>query len=144
MCQANVEWVEALLIVLIVALRIYYKEDIRASTAEFLYGTQFQENFLMTKICQTIHSLFEGLCSKSHQRPLHIINVFNRPFVFKYLYICTYVFLRDNSAKCPLEQPYIGLHRLVESILDRVFAVRVDGKRLNISAERLKSAYFTA
>jgi len=37
MCQANAEWVDALPIVLI-GLRTCYKEDIRASTAEFLYG----------------------------------------------------------------------------------------------------------
>jgi len=37
MCQANAEWVDALPIVLI-GFRTCYKEDIRASTAELLYG----------------------------------------------------------------------------------------------------------
>jgi len=33
---------------------------------------------------------------------------------------------------------------VVERISDRVFAMEVDGKRLNISVERLKPGYFTA
>jgi len=35
-------------------------------------------------------------------------------------------------------------HRIVERISERIFAVEFDGKRLNISVERLQLAYFIA
>jgi len=68
----------------------------------------------------------------------------NRPFVFRDLYICMHVFLRDDSDKRSLEQSYIGLHRVVKRISDRVFAIKVDGRRFNILVECLKPVYFTA
>jgi len=71
-------------------------------------------------------------------------HVRNRPFVFKDLYTCMHVFLRDDTAKRLLKQPYIGPHHVLKKISERVFAVEVDGKRLNISMDRLKSAYSTA
>jgi len=68
----------------------------------------------------------------------------NKLFVFKDLHICTHVFLRNDIAKRPLEQAYTNPHRIMERISERVFAVEVDGKRLNISIECLKLAYFIA
>jgi len=68
----------------------------------------------------------------------------NRPFVFRDLHTCTHIFLIDDSAKRPLEQSYTGPHRIVERISECVFAMEVDGKRLNTSVECLKLVYFTA
>jgi len=55
-----------------------------------------------------------------------------------------YVFLRDDTIKRSLEQPYTDLHRVMERISERVFVVKVDGERLNIPVNRLKAEYFTA
>ena len=147
-CQANAEWVDALPIVLI-GLRTCYKEDIRASTAELLYGKtlripgEFFDHEDMPNDPQPFVEPFRKLMQQI--RPTSAAHhIRSKPFVFKDLYTCTHVFLRDHAARRPLEQPYTGPHRIAERISERVFAVEVDGRRLNVSVERLKPAYFTA
>jgi len=152
MCQANAEWVDALPIVLI-GLCTCYKEDIRASTAKLLYGKTFRipgeffDHEDMLNEPQPFVEPFRRLMQR--MKPTAAAHhLRNRPFVFKDLYTCTQVytpvFLRDDSIKRPLEQPYTGPHRVVERISERVFTTEVDGKRFNISVDRLKPAYSTA
>jgi len=148
MCQANAEWVHALPIVLI-GLRTCYKEDIRASTAELLYGKTLRipgEFFNHEDMANDPHPFVEPFRRlMQRMKPIPVAHhICNRPFVFKDLYICTHVFLRDGTAKRPLEQLYTGPHRVLEKISEHVFPVEVDGKRFNISVDRLKPAYSTA
>jgi len=44
----------------------------------------------------------------------------NRSFLFKDLHTCMHVFLRDDTAKPPLEQSYTGPHPVMERISERV------------------------
>lgn len=109
-----------------------------------------QENSLTTKTCLTIRNLlwicFENLYYNMQQiRPTtapHCIH--NKPFIFKDLYTCGHVFLRDDLARRLLKQPYTGPHRIARRISERNFAIEVDGRRLNVLVKRLKPAYFTA
>ncbi|KAG5322722.1 RTJK polymerase, partial [Pseudoatta argentina] len=41
----------------------------------------------------------------------------------------------------PLEQSYTGSHKVLECISDKVFAIEVDGRCINATADRFKSAY---
>jgi len=132
----------------LVGLRTCYKKDIRASTAEFLYGKTLRipgeifDHEDMPNDPKLFMEPFRRFMQQIKPTPA-AHHVYNRPFVFKDLYICTHVFLRDDTAKQPLKQPYRSLHRVVERISEHVFAVEV-GKRFNISVECLKLAYFTA
>jgi len=143
MCQANTEWVDALPIVLI-GLRTCYEEDIRASTVELLYGKtlripgEFFDHEDMFNAPHPFVEPFRRLMQRIKPTPA-THHVRNRPFGFKDLYTCTHVFLRNDTAKRPLEQPYTGPHRVLERISERVF----DGKRFNVSMDRLKPTYST-
>jgi len=148
MRQVNAEWVDAPLV--LIGLRTCNKEDIRVSTAELLYGKALRILLRIKRILRlwrhaqrsvAVHRSFSKAYAASqvnarcHRR--------NRPFMFRDS-TCTHVFLRDDSAKRSLEQPYTDPHRVVKRIWNHIFAVEVDGKRLNISVEHLKLAYITA
>jgi len=147
MCQANAEWVDASPIVLI-GLRTCYKENIRASAAELLYGKtlripgEFFDHENMSNDSQSFVELFRRFMQRMKPTPA-AHHLCNRPFVFKDLYTYMHVFLRDDSTKRPLEQPYTGLHRVLERISERIFIVEVDGKRFNVSMSRsIKTSVF--
>jgi len=149
MCQANAEWVDALPPIVLIGLCTCYKEDIRASTAEFLYGKtlripgEFFDHEDMLNDPEPFVEPFQRLMQRMKPTPAaHHLR--NRPFVFKDLYTYTHVFLRDDSIKRSLEQLHTSSHRILERISERVFTIEVDGKRFNISVDRLKPAYSTA
>ncbi|CAD7093837.1 unnamed protein product [Hermetia illucens] len=62
-------------------------------------------------------------------------------FVFKDLYSCTHVFLRDDTSRKPLQCPYMGPYEVVKRNSDRVFTIRCNDKTVVVSTERLKPAY---
>jgi len=61
-------------------------------------------------------------------------------FVHKDLKNCTHVFLRIDRVKKPLENPYEGPY-LVKNKCDKYFTISIKNKDVNISVDRLKSAY---
>jgi len=110
----------------LIGLNICYKEDIRASTAELLYGETFRipgeffEHEDMPNEPQPFVEPFRKLMQRMKPTPA-AHHVRNRPFVFKDLHTCTHVFLRYDTAKRPLEQPYTGSHCVLERISDAAF-----------------------
>ena len=147
MCQSNSDWVATLPIVLL-GLRTCYKEDIRASTAELLYGKTLRipgEFFDLEDMPNDPHFFVEPFRRMMQQiRPTPTAHhIRNKPFVYKDLYTCTHVFLRDDTVKRPLEHPYSGPHRVVKRITDRVFTIDVDGRITNVTVDRLKPAFLT-
>lgn len=65
----------------------------------------------------------------------------NRILVHKEQNTCTHVFLRVDSIKRSLTQPYTGPHRIVERIKPTVFRINVNGRLVNMSSDRLKPAF---
>jgi len=94
MCQANVEWVDALPIVLI-KLRICYKEDIRASTAELLYSKilrileEFFDHEDMPNDPQPFVEPFQRFMQRMKATPV-AHHVRNRPFLKIYTLVRTF------------------------------------------------------
>lgn len=63
------------------------------------------------------------------------------PFIYKDLYSCTHVFLREEVKKS-LRQPCTGPYKVVRRDSDHMFTIRVGpNKTLIVSTERLKPAY---
>ena len=53
-----------------------------------------------------------------------------------------YVYVRRDSHRSPLQRPYSGPYRIVETS-DKYFTLEVDGKSTNVSIDRLKPAYIS-
>ncbi|KMQ83373.1 gag-pol protein [Lasius niger] len=106
MCHSNPNWVDTLPVVLL-GLRSSFKEDIQASTAELLYGKTlripgefFDHEEMPSDLCYFVEP-FRKMMQQIRPRPTaHHIR--NKTFVYKDLYTCTHVFLRDDSVRRPL------------------------------------------
>ncbi|XP_051172572.1 uncharacterized protein LOC127288911 [Leptopilina boulardi] len=66
-----------------------------------------------------------------------------RIFVFKDLATTEQVLVRHNAPKQPLQQPYDGPFKVVKRF-EKTFLVSINGRDINVSIDRLKSAYVLA
>lgn len=146
MCTKDIPWVSLLPTVLL-GLRTSYKEDIKASAAEMLYGTtlrlpgEFFSNEDEPNDPHTFLIKFREYIQQVRAKPAAHHNNNKSVFVHKDLYTTTHVFLRADHVKKPLEPPYSGPFEIVKRISDRVFSINVNGSVQNISVERLKPAF---
>lgn len=145
MCHRPDKWIEALPTVLL-GLRTSYKEDIKASAAEMLYGSSIRipgEFFLNEDLPSDPQTFVEKHRETIRQfRPTPTAHHSKKKiFVLPDLYKCTHVFLRCDAVKKPLEQPYSGPYPVVKRITDRLFTILAEGRTQNISVDRLKPAH---
>ncbi|XP_067208432.1 uncharacterized protein [Linepithema humile] len=145
MCHNSPNWANLLPTVLL-GLRIQVRLDTGASPAEFLFGTtlripgEFVTDNDFTPDPQIFVNDFRTFMKEC--KPIPVTHKYKkRAFCFEDLTSCTHVFLR-NEAKQSLERPYSGPHQIIERISDKVFAIDVHGRTINVSVERLKPAYF--
>jgi cleavage and polyadenylation specificity factor subunit 1 len=117
MCHADQHWTEALPLVLL-GIRSSFKADLYASSAELVYGEplripgQFltqtthpvEPTHLITQLRQHMARLRSVIATR-HARP--------ETFVYKDLYNCTNVFLRQDTTRQALEPPYSGPYQVI-------------------------------
>lgn len=145
MAVANNNWNESISIILL-ALRNTIKEDIACTPAELVYGTTLRlpGDMLSSKIDtdnMNIASYVERL--KRHMRQLRAIptrNNMRREQIQNELFECPYVFVRVDSIKKPLQQPYDGPFRVLKRH-EKYFIVDRNGTKDSISIDRLKAAF---
>lgn len=144
-CHATTKWTQILPTVLL-GLRSCYKEELKASLADFLYGVPLRvpgeffthedppadPNFFLEDFRVHIRNI-KPVPASHHCK--------KKTFCYKDLYSCTHVFLQQDGVKKPLEQPYMGPFKVVNRIDDRVFTILANGKELNVNVERLKPAH---
>lgn len=148
MCHGN-SWTKALPLVLL-GMRSAYKEDIKATSAEMLFGqtlrlpgellvntsspTVFQDpSDFVVKLRQHMASIRPVPASR-HSRPEH--------FIFKELDTCSHVFLRDDAVRRPLQPPYTGPHPVMERSSDgKTMTINFKGKPVVVSVDRVKPAF---
>jgi len=119
------------------------KEDLKTSAAETVYGTSIRllrEFFINEEFSENLQIFFEQLrqhiCkirptpSAHHSKP--------KVITFKDLYSCSYVFVRVDAVKKPLDCPYEGSYQIVERISDRVFKFSLKGEQVTVTTDRLK------
>ena len=131
MCQPHIPWTN-LLPSLMLGLRTTYKEDLKSSPAETLYGTTVRvpgEFFVHQDLPANPQNFIER-----HRTIMRSIrptptshHVKTRLFRIKNLDTCTHVFIRCDHVKAPLEPPYMGPYQIVERVSDRLFKINVDG-----------------
>jgi len=143
-CQNDENWTKILPIIML-ALRNVYKEDIKATPAEMVYGTSlkmpcdFFENIKVddfsTEFVQHLRELMEKI------QPVPASNhANNKVFVQSDMQTCTHVFVRDDSVRAPLKSPYDGPYKVL-SRGNKTFELQVKNRKTHVSIDRLKAAY---
>ncbi|GFY27814.1 integrase catalytic domain-containing protein [Trichonephila clavipes] len=144
-CHATERWTEALPIILL-GLRASLKEDILCTPAELVFGTTIRlpgEMFDSSKPDDDVVNFVSKL--KSHMQSLHPKppkHHSKRPvFIHPGLLEATHVFLRRDMLRRPLQQPYDGPFKVLQR-KDKVFSLDINGKRVSVSIDRCKPAFF--
>lgn len=137
-------WTEALPIVLL-GIRSTLKTDIKASSAELVYGQPLRlpgDLFLTSDVTvEPQPSFAKQLAAK--MRRLQAIRPraqFSKVFVPNSLSDCSHVFVRVDSVRRPLERPYEGPFRVIRRD-ERTFTIEKHGKHETVSIDRLKVAF---
>jgi cleavage and polyadenylation specificity factor subunit 1 len=116
MCHADQQWTEALPLVL--GIRTAYKEDLKASVAELVYGEPPRiTGELLTLTAQPVdpaHLVTELRQHMARLRPVPAArHTSPSTFVHNDLERCTHVFLHQDTTRRALEPPYSGLYRIL-------------------------------
>ncbi|GFV31629.1 transposon Tf2-8 polyprotein [Trichonephila clavipes] len=144
-CHATERWTEVLPIILL-GLRASLKEDILCTPAELVFGTTIRlpgEMFDSSKPDDDVLNFVSKL--KSHMQSVHPKppkHHGKRPvFIHPGLLEATHVFLRRDMLRRPLQQPYDGPYKVLQK-KDKVFFLDINGKRVSVSIDRCKPAFF--
>jgi len=145
-CKGNARgWLDALCVVLL-GLRTCYKQDLKCSPAELLFGAPLRipgefledthhpadtETFVLAQR-RRLRDL-RAQPASHHIRPA--------PFIHQHLKDATHVFVRDDTVRGPFQPPYTGPHEVTSRISERLYTVCINGRNVNTSVERLKPAY---
>lgn len=130
-CQLRDDWVEILLTVLL-GLRTRYKEDLKCSVAELLYGTTLRlpgEFFIESPTPTNQPKFVQQL--KNNMQKLRRVTRNRSQFKRKNIHsisTCTHVFLRSDAVWKPLQHPYTGPHEIVSRTSEKVYAVKINGR----------------
>lgn len=146
MCQSK-SWTKALPLVLL-GIRTAFKEDIKSSSAELIYGEALRlpGEFLVTPdiprnpddvsdFVSDLRSYMEILRpvpASRHTQP--------SSFIFKDLATATHIWLRDDTVRRPLQPPYTGPYRVIRRG-DKTFTIDLKGKESTVSIDRIKPAH---
>lgn len=137
-------WSDHLPVVLL-GLRVAYREDLKCSTADLVYGQALRvpgeffdapvQQIERSEFAKQLHEAFSEI--RPPQTTHHA-----KPSVFLHrdLKSCSQVFIRVDAAKRALQQPYEGPYEVLERG-EKYFDVLVAGKRQRISIDRIKPAY---
>ena len=140
-------WSESLPLVLL-GIRTAIKEDLQFSTAELVYGTTL-------RLPGELISPSPVLTPADHSDYITRLRSFmaqlkatsprttgeHQTFIHPSLSTSTHVFVRRDSVKRPLQRPYDGPYKILHRT-DKYFTIDLQGRRDNVSIDRLKPAYF--
>lgn len=147
-CSSSTNWIKALPSVLL-GLRSVFKNDLQASAAEMVYGTSLRlpGDFLQkSNNSPQIQSDFAKELRQQLERlrPVETAHHSTKNiFIFEDLKTCSHVYVRDDTVKSSLQQPYIGPFKVISRCNNfKNFELQVKGVRKRININRLKPAYF--
>lgn len=143
-CHTSTNWTDSLPIVLL-GLRTTFKPDLNASAAEMIYGSTIRlpceffekptEEYTESDFVKNLRNVIGNL------KPVPTSNhASQNVFVQKELTTCTHVFLRDDTVRAPLKSPYDGPYEVINRN-DKNFDIRIGGKIIKVSIDRVKAAF---
>lgn len=132
---------------ILLGLRTTYKEDLKATPAELVYGTSlqlpgefFDEHQSYRNETETVTDLRKDM---AQLRPTNTSwHNKDRIFVHAELRTATHVFVRNDSVRPSLTLPYNGPYEVVERS-PNYFKLRIGTHMKNVSIDRLKPAFTT-
>lgn len=146
MCNPDIPWTE-LLPTALLGLRTCYKNDLKCSAAEMVYGATLNlpGEFLHDSDSPTdphehIAKLQQQIRRIKPRPAAHHSNT-KKFFTCKGLDTCARVFVRIDRPRKPLEPPYEGPFLVKKRIDDRTFIINKNGKEQAISTSRLKPEF---
>jgi hypothetical protein len=140
-CHADEHWAEALPLVLL-GIRSAWKEDLKASSAEQVYGSPL---WLPSEFFAPSSAACTDVTDFASQLRVHIGKLRPVPasrdaapsaFIFKDLATASHVFLWHGAFQAPYVSPYRVLHRS-----NKTYTTEVQGTSKTVSIDRLKPAY---
>ncbi|XP_025262992.1 uncharacterized protein LOC112637441 [Camponotus floridanus] len=150
MCQQQHRWTQSLSTVLL-GIRSAWKEDLQATAADIVYGQslrlpgEFLGSLHRDNATDNVTDFVKEL--RQHLRELRPTKVSRhgtgKTFVFKDLATSEEVFVRHDSLKQPLQQPYDGPYKVIKRA-EKTFVVCMNGRDVTVSIDRLKPAYIMA
>lgn len=144
--HSTIRWTEILPTILL-GLRCTVRDDSNSSVAEMVYGTPIRlpGDFFIeqsTKPDPDLPSFVNQLRHSMNQ--LKPVKQFHRnrctPFIHRDLQQSSHVFVRVDRVKSSLEKPYDGPYPVVQRS-QKYYTLKIKGKEVNISLDRLKPAY---
>ncbi|KAL0124082.1 hypothetical protein PUN28_006108 [Cardiocondyla obscurior] len=144
-CHQTQNWTEVLPMILL-GLRACYKDDIKASAAELVYGTTLKlpgEYFISEDPTGYPTILADQLREKMRSiRPLPSAHHGKRKvFTHEDLDTCTHVFVRIDRPRRPLEPPYEGPYPVIDRLSTYLYKINFKGTPTQINIDRLKPAF---
>ncbi|KMQ86204.1 pol polyprotein [Lasius niger] len=147
-CHQTNTWTEVLPTILM-GIRAAHKEDLNTTAAELVFGEPIRlpGQFLQeqTKATQYNEDNFEERLRKATQTLRPTIKRHGQPatFLFKDMNSTTHVFIRHDAPAGTLQPPYDGPYEVLNRG-EKTFKLRIHGKAVNVSIDRLKPAYILA
>lgn len=148
MCHADCRWSELLPFVLL-GIRTSFKDDLQCSSAELVYGEPLRlpGDFFDCSVDKCITDVTDfsvrirSFANKLQPVPFKHHSAINKKiFVYKDLSTCSHVFLREDALRGSLQPAYTGPYEVVTRDT-KVFKIKIKGKDVTVSVDRLKPAY---
>ena len=140
------QWSETLPLVLF-GMRTVVKEDIKASSAEMVFGSTLRipGEFFNDSFSNSLDPTSYVTSLKTKMRQLKITPASHHTskpvYQPRFLNTCTHCFVRDDRVRPPLSAPYKGPYKVVFR-RDKHFTLDINGKSEVISIDRLKPAFY--
>ncbi|XP_076764840.1 uncharacterized protein LOC143431789 [Xylocopa sonorina] len=144
-CHNDERWTDSLPIVLL-GIRSAYRDDLKVSTAELVYGQNLRLlgeffNNIKTDNREPPDTIKELRAYFRDIRPIPgTRHGQQKMFIHKDLETSSHVFVRVDAVKRPLQHPYEGPFPVV-SRSNKTYIIRLRGKDTTVSVDHLKPAY---
>jgi len=137
------EWAEVLPVILL-GVRAAWKEDLRATPAEMVYGETIRlpGQFLGETQPEKGGDDFAARLAKTMRNLRPVVKRHGRKAIFthKDLETAQQVFVRHDIATGALKPPYDGPYTVLNRS-EKTFKLNINGRTINVSKDRLKPAY---
>lgn len=145
MCHDTTDWTDVLPTVLL-GLRNSFKDDIKTSAAEIIYGKTLQvpgEYFVAEEPTECpdifLQKLRERMRKVASRPTAHHIK--RKAFIHKELENCMHVIVRVDRGIRSLEQPYEGPFSVIKRLTDFLYRINYKDRPTEINIDRLKPAF---